>query len=72
MDQNPIKSLLGSRKFLLLVLDVVVSVILYFISKYASPSVADDVKTLIGLMQPVWIAVIVAITIQNVEQIRKS
>lgn len=72
MDQNPIKSLLGSRKFLLLVLDVVVSVILYFASKYASPSVADDVKTLIGLMQPVWIAVIVAITIQNVEQIRKS
>ena len=70
VKQSPVKTLLQSRKFLLLVLDVVVSLVLYFSAKYAAPSVVEDIKTVIALMQPVWVAVIVSITVQNVAEIR--
>jgi len=58
---NPIKALFRSRKFLLLLLDVAINTVVYFVGKYASPAIAEDVLFMIGIQQPVWVAVIVAI-----------
>lgn len=51
--------MLKSRKFLTLVLDTVISMATYFITKYAAPDVAKDVLVVIGGLQPVVLAVIV-------------
>lgn len=55
---NPIARLFGSRAFLLLLLDVLTGVISYFAAKYAAPTVAEDVKYLIAVFQPVLVVVI--------------
>ncbi len=62
--------ILKSRKFWLMVVDVVVSLSTYFIGKYFAPAAAQDILFVIGGLQPVVIAVIVSITVQNVEGIR--
>ena len=54
-------SLLQSRKFWLMIVDVVVSVASYFVVKYVAPEAAKDVMFLIGALQPVVIALIVGI-----------
>lgn len=59
--------LLQSRKFWLMAFDVLISLLTYFITKYVSPAAAQDILYVIGLLQPVVIAVIVAITVQNLE-----
>jgi hypothetical protein len=59
--------LLQSRKFWIMILDILVSTAGYFIGKYAGPETAKDALYLIGLLQPVVLAVIVAITVQNLE-----
>lgn len=55
---NPFMGLARSRKFWLLILDTVVSASIFFITKYATPLVAEDAIYMIGLMQPVFIALI--------------
>jgi hypothetical protein len=55
-----------------MLVNVVVSVVTYFVTKYAAPELAKDVLFLIGAMQPVVIAVIVSITVQNVEYIKSD
>jgi hypothetical protein len=60
MKPNPIKSLFTSRKFLLLLLDTIISVILYFVGKYL-PGAEQDVKFVILALQPVVIALIISI-----------
>lgn len=62
--------LLLSRKFWLMIVDLVVSVSTYFITKYVSPEAAKDVLFLIGVMQPVVITVVVSITVQNVTDMK--
>ena len=62
---NPMKALLRSRKFLLLVLDVVISLITYFVTKYAVPTMADDVLLVIGTIQPIFVAIVVAISVED-------
>ena len=57
---NPFKALLRSRKFLLLMLDTIVSCVLFFVGKYA-PVAVEDVYFLVGALQPVFIAVILGI-----------
>jgi hypothetical protein len=64
--------LLKSRKFWLMVADVVVSLATYFISKYASPETSKDVLMVIGAMQPVVITLIASITVQNVAGINST
>ena len=59
-DLSPFKKLLGSRKFLLLVLDTVVSIALWVGSTYF-PGTQEAVKFLIGALQPVFIMLIIAI-----------
>lgn len=62
---NPLQKLLRSRKFWLMVLDVVVSVTLYFVTAYASPEAQEHVKFLIGVLQPVFVVLIGAIAYED-------
>ena len=68
--QNPFKTLFQSRKFWVLILDVVTSTILFFVAKYA-PNWQDDVKFLVLTYQPVFLLVIYGIYAED-NQIRKS
>jgi len=67
---NPFAGLLRSRKFWLLILDLVSSTTLYFVGKYAGASIFEDVKMLIGVMQPVFITVIGAIAYEDSANVR--
>lgn len=58
-------SLLKSRKFWLMILDLVVSLASYFVGKYAGPEVSKDILYVIGLMQPVFVSIIIAIAIED-------
>lgn len=62
---NPFVGLLRSRKFWLLILDLVITLVLYFTGKYAGGSVAEDTKMVIGAIQPLFIAVIVGVTVED-------
>ena len=62
---NPFVGLLRSRKFLLLILDPVISFATYFIVKYAAPAFADDVLYVIGGIQPVFVVIIGAIAYED-------
>ncbi len=55
---SSLKALLNSRKFLIMVLDVIVSLALYFIVKYVAPDIVNDIKFVIAALQPV-IAVLI-------------
>jgi len=57
---NPIALLFKSRKFLLLLLDTVISIALYFTGKYL-PGAEADIKFVILGLQPVVVALIFAI-----------
>jgi len=61
----PFVGLLRSRKFWLLVLDTVLSTATYFVTKYAAPDVGKDVLFVIGLYQPIFIAVVHGITTED-------
>ena len=54
-----------SRKFWLMIADVVVSLSTYFISKYVNPEAAKDVLFVISILQPVVIAVIIGIAVED-------
>ena len=58
-------ALFRSRKFCTMLLDVVVGLAVYFVTKYAAPSAAEDVMMVIGLMQPVVLAVIAGWAIED-------
>ena len=60
MNPNPFSGLLHSRKFWLLILDTVISLTLYFVSKYL-PVAAEDVKFAILALQPVFVTIILAV-----------
>ena len=59
-DKSPLGKLLGSRKFLLLVLDTVVSIVLFAAATYF-PGQEEVVKFMVVALQPVVIAVILGI-----------
>jgi len=58
-------TLLHSRKFWLMTFDVVISTITFFVSKYVSPMLAEDILWLIGAWQPIVIAVIIGIAVED-------
>lgn len=58
------KNLLKSRKFLLLILDTLISMAVYFIGKYF-PVGIEDAKILIFGLQPVFVAIICAIAYED-------
>ncbi len=57
--------LLHSRKFWIVVMDVVVSSVLFFGAKYIAPAAFDDIKFVIGIIQAPILLVIAAYTVQN-------
>ena len=65
MSPNPFTLLLHSRKFWLLILDTVISLLLYFVGKYGAPNILEDIKTLIVILQPVFIVIISAIAYED-------
>jgi hypothetical protein len=65
-------SIFSSRKFYITLADLIFSSVLFFGTKYLAPTAMDDVKFLIGAIQPVVLMLIAAYTIQNVEGIRKD
>lgn len=62
---NPISVLFKSRKFWLTILDVVVSLVLYFAGKYATPGLFDDIKFVILGIQPIFMTLIAAIAYED-------
>ena len=57
--------LLKSRKFLLLLLDTVISLVSGAIGLLAAPEQAEQVLYFIGLLQPVFVAIIVVISVED-------
>lgn len=62
---NALKALLRSRKFLLLVLDTVVSIALAFIAEYCTPETAKMIQLVIVGLQGVFAAAIVGIAVED-------
>jgi hypothetical protein len=58
-------NLLKSRKFWLMIADLVFSIAIYFIGKYVGPEAGNDILWLIGMIQPVIISVITGIAIED-------
>ena len=54
-----------SRKFWIVVLDVLVSSALFFGAKYIAPESFDDIKFVIGILQAPILLLITAYTVQN-------
>ncbi len=59
-------ALLRSRKFMVMLLDTLISIALYFGGKYLGGSAYDDVKFVIGLLQPVALMMIYSIAQEDV------
>ena len=57
-----------SRKFWITIVDVVVSSVTYFVTKYAAPEIGNDVLFLIAAWQPVVIALIGGIALEDAGQ----
>lgn len=60
----PFKRLLGSRKFLIMVMDTVISFALFFGAKYFTANM-DDIKFIIIAVQPVALMLIGAIAYED-------
>ena len=50
---NPFQALLKSRKFLVLLMDITVSLVLYFSAKYLAGGAVEDIKTAIVALKKV-------------------
>lgn len=68
---NPFLSLFSSRKFLLLIFDVISSLAIYFVGKYAGAAI-EDLRFVIAVLQPLWLLVVGAIAVQNVAGIKAT
>lgn len=71
-NQNPFLALLRSRKFWLMILDLVVSLTTYFVAKYVAPEASKDVLMVIGALQPVFVVIIGAIAYEDAARMRLS
>ncbi len=67
---NPLKALLQSRKFWILILDTVVSLLTYFSAKYLAPAAVDDIKVIIAALQPVALMLIVSIAYEDGQSVK--
>ncbi len=54
-----------SRKFWLMVSDIAISLITYFVGKYVTPEAGKDILTVIGLLQPVIVSLILGIAVED-------
>lgn len=60
-EMSPFQKLIKSRKFWLMVLDVLISTVAYFVTIYTKPEVAEQIIWVIGTWQPVIVALILGI-----------
>jgi len=67
MTPNPFSALLHSRKFWLAMFNTVLALATFFVAKYA-PQAAEDVKFVFVTLQPVFVAVILAIAWEDSKQ----
>lgn len=65
MQPNPFGSLVKSRKFWIMILDVVISLTTFFVTKYAGPEAQEIVKVVILAIQPVFLTLIGAIAYED-------
>jgi len=65
--KSAFNSLLKSRKFLLMLVDVVVSTAVYLTAQYL-PGQAELLQQMVLLWQPVIVAVIIGITVEDAAQ----
>lgn len=70
MTPNPFKALLYSRKFWLLILDTIIVFALYFVGKYGSESLFEDVKVVIYGLQAVFVTLIGSIAYEDAAEKR--
>jgi hypothetical protein len=63
-------SLFKSRKFWLMILDLVVSLTMFFVGKYADAALFDDIKFVIVALQPVFVTIIGAIAYEDAANIK--
>ena len=54
-----------SRKFRILTFDTVISTLAFFVTMFLQPDWADQVLTLIGIIQPLLFAVVVGIAYED-------
>jgi uncharacterized membrane protein len=59
------ESLLRSRKFWLMILDVVISTTTYFVTANVAPDIAEHIIWVIGAWQPVIVALIIGIAVED-------
>ena len=52
---NPLAGLLRSRKTMIALFDIIVSVLLYFTGRYLAPELAEDINVLIAAVQAVFV-----------------
>ena len=64
--------LLKSAKFWTAAIDLLVSLLVYFVTKYASPSAVDDVKFVLLTVQPVIALVIAAWAHEDAEKAKMA
>ena len=61
---SPVSLLFKSRKFWLLVLDTIIMIIGYCVARWV-PSAEGDIKFFIGVLQPVFVMLIVSIAYED-------
>jgi len=69
MTPNPFSGLIHSRKFWLLILDTVVSLVATVGAWYLAPEALNQVIAILAIMQPLYIFVITSITKEDVAKI---
>jgi hypothetical protein len=68
---DPGQALLHNRAFLMAVLDAVLSLVVFFVGKYA-PNAIEDVNFVILTMQPIFVTLVVAFTYSDVQIARQK
>jgi uncharacterized membrane protein len=71
-ELSPFQKLVKSRKFWLMILDVLISTITYFVTLYVKPEVADQIIWVIGSWQPVIVALILGIAHEDAAEKKES
>ena len=61
---NPVRALFRSRKFLLLLLDTIISTVIFAVGKWFNAA-SGDLALLIGIYQPVFVMLIGAIAYED-------
>lgn len=67
MNPNPFSGLIHSRKFWLLILDVIVSTLTLVLTAFLLPEQADFPLKLIAIYQPAFLIIITMITVEDVQ-----